>query len=199
MLSILVLLLVGAITFGGVIVAQRQLKSLQQEVDAFVGGIEERTSPDGNDGQSTDGQNARRRNPLDELLDEALQTEQHGLAVLAVNELTGRAGLAKTKAFSLARGLSRIGLLTGAGGAFALAALGQFERQSLIYAGGSVAMGVICSFASNAVSARCRRLAKRYAELTDVLARQVERHFNDDEEDSPTDAREQIDWGTSNV
>lgn len=180
MLSILALVLVALVTGGCSVLAVRESRTMKSSVRALVRGIEERTRPSGvkvpmvSESGDEDG-------PIPEdlgtVLDEAFQDENHGLAVLAVNDLTGRASVARFRTATFARGLSRICLLAGGGGAFALAALGGFERQSMIFAAGSVAMGVMSSFICHAFVREARGQAKRFAELTDILAREVEGHF----------------------
>ena len=183
MLSATVLVVVFLVVAGCFVAAFRERSRIHAEVTAFVAGLDARTQPEEGDGDTPlGGERTSVPEDLGVLLEEALQTNQHGLAVLAVSEITGRARLARTRARTLSRGLSRISLLSGGGGAFAVAALGSFEREALIQAVASVATGVVGSLLSGSQSGRSLAHSKRYVELTDVLAAQVARHFREEAE-----------------
>lgn len=168
-LSFVFVVAVSVLTF-----AFRERISLAKEVAGIVAGINRRTEIPGDAPPLND---ARVSSELEELLDEAVQFESHQLAVLAVNELGGRAGLRRSRALLLSRGLPRIALLSGGGGAFVVAAVGNFSHESLGLAVGSVLLGLVCSFGCIGVNSASRRLAKKYIGIVDVLAREVERHF----------------------
>jgi hypothetical protein len=174
MIATVVLISVLIVTAGVVIVAYRERARLGREVRAVEEGIEMRTAPGG---EAVSARHQASNRPLahvQELLDEAIQMTEHGLAVLAVNELTGRAVLARNRALLLARGLARIALLSGAGGAFVLVAVGHFGERALVQGGASVLMGVVSSFLCHGLTVSMRGLARKYCAMTDVLARQLE-------------------------
>ncbi len=155
--------------------AFRERSALAREVDGIIFGIERRTA---SDDEAIGPRGASLPAHVEELLDEAIQTESQQLAVVAVNELLGRASLARSRALLLSRGLPRIALLSGGGGAFVVAAVGNFSKNALVAALGSVLLGVMGAMTSHGLNASSRRLAKRYVGVTDVLARQIDQHFN---------------------
>lgn len=174
MIIVVVLSLVCLLSVSAIAFAYRQRALLLREVNGVISGIERRTEIDGN---PTSTPEFGISEDLELLLDEAVQPDSQQLAIVAVNELTGRAGLARSRALLISRGLPRIALLSGGGGAFVVAALGNFSNHALVGALVSVALGFIGALTSHGLSASCRRLAKRYVGILDVLAREVEQHF----------------------
>lgn len=178
-LSTVLLCMVLGIGLSVVAFAVRERAFLAREVAAVVAGIERRTETTTEAIASAEIGVA---SDLDELLNEVVQVENLKLAVVAVNELGGRAGLKRSRAMLLSRGLPRIALLSGGGGAFVIAALGNFSRISLMVAAASALSGLAFSFACLGVNAATRRLAKKYVGIVDALAREVERHAHSEEE-----------------
>lgn len=182
MLGYFVLLLVLSVCAGSLVVAVNEQRRIARDVQELVAGVEIQTR-DGGDrdgGVRADVSSTDISQDVEELLADIIGADRHAVAVLAVNELTGRASLARGRSQSLARGLSRICLLSGGAGAFAVAALGAFDRRALVLAGGAFGLGLVSAFLAHALSSRARRHAKKFAELTDVLARQVEDRFRDE-------------------
>lgn len=177
MIAAVVLLSVLSVTTGAVVIAYRERARLLAEVNAVSEGIERRTAPPGESVSEPKKGGIPLSPHLQQLLDEAVRVDEYSLAVLAVNELTGRASLSRSRGLLLARGLARIALLSGAGGAFVLVALGNFERSALIQGGASVLMGLSSSFLCQGLTASVRRWAQKYCALTDVLARELERQM----------------------
>lgn len=176
MFSVVVLCVVFVVAFSVVTFAVGERASLAKEVETVAVGVE-RCADFQCD--TLAGKAARPSTHLNELVDEAVQTQNCQLAVLAVNELGSRADLRRTRALLLSRGLPRIALLSGGGGAFLIAAGGNFSRTSLGYAAGSVLVGLACSFSCVGLTAANRRLAREYVGIVDALAREVERHTVD--------------------
>lgn len=174
LLSYIALLLASFACVGACVVAFRERARISRDVTHLVEGVEVFTGED---------ESARRtvqlEDDLKELLSDVVDHEEHAIAVLAINELTGRASLHRTRSMALARGLSRICLLSGACGAFLLAAAGGFSERALVLAGCAVGVGVVTSIVANSLSAGARRFSRKYGELVDVLARQVESRFRE--------------------
>lgn len=154
--------------------AIRERALLSKEVTTVVAGLLRRTETRV---ESRPSDAVETTSDLEQLLNEVVQVESQKLAVLAVNELGGRAGLRRSRAILLSRGLPRIALLSGGGAAFVIAALGHFSRPSLMLAAASALSGLVCSFVCLGLNSATRRLAKKYVGIVDVLSREVEAHF----------------------
>jgi hypothetical protein len=176
-LAYLVLFLVLAVCGGSLLVALREKGRNLRDVSELVAGVELHTRESQEPASQREEEISE---DMNELLIDIVGAEKHAVAVLAVNELTGRASLARARSQSLARGLSRICLLSGGAGAFAIAALGAFERGALILAMGAFGLGLISAFMTHGLSTGARRHAKKFADLTDLLARQVEERVRDE-------------------
>lgn len=172
--SALVLLVVLLVSIFVVAFAARERATLLKEMASFVSGIERRTEAtfDAVSGESEDVSSE-----MKEFLDEAVQVESHKRAVLAVNELGARASLRRTRAHLLSRGLPRITLLSGGGGAFVIMAVGNFETTALLCAAASALIGLVGSFVCLGLNSSTRGHARKYVGMVDVLGREVERHF----------------------
>lgn len=173
-LSAVLFCLVLVVVLSVVAFAVRERALLSKEVTTVMAGLLRRTETRG---EARPSATTATNSDLEELLDEIVQVESQKLAVLAVNELGGRAGLRRSRALLLSRGLPRITLLSGGGGAFVIAALGHFSRQSLALAAASALSGLVCSFACLGLNSATRQLAKKYVGIVDVLSRQVETQF----------------------
>lgn len=175
MFSALVLLVVLLVSVAVVAFAARERATVVTELASVVSGIERRTEG----ASDSDVPLPERMSPeMKELLDDAVQAESRERAVLAVNELGGKAALRRTRAFLFSRGLPRITLLCGGGGAFVVLSLGHFDSPALLGAAASVLIGLVGSFLCFGLNAATRRHAKKYVGIVDVLGREVDRHFS---------------------
>lgn len=175
MFSALVLLSVFLVSILVVAFAFRERATVAREVATVVAGLLKRTES-AETGES--GEPETSNSELAELLDEAVQSESHQRAILAVNELGGKASLFRTRAFLFSRGLPRITLLCGGGGAFVVLAVGNFDRMALGGAAASASFGLVCSFLCLGLNSATRRHAMKYLGIVDVLGREVDRHFS---------------------
>jgi hypothetical protein len=178
MLSFVLLLVVASVTVGCSWFAMRHVRTTAMDVRCLVHGIEVRTREPGETGVDSPG--APRVAELDELLDDAISSDSHAAAVLAANEITSRADLARSSNRFLARGLARICALSGGAGAFLIAAAGSFEERSILLAAGSFGLGLLGSVSVQVALRRGRKVALQLGEVAETLAKQVRARFSED-------------------
>lgn len=178
MLNLVLLLLVASVTIGCSWFALRQAQTTGTELKALLGGIEVRTRE--TEEPEASSANPRAEAELGELLDDAILSESHATAVLAANEITSRADLARSSNRFLARGLPRICVLSGGAGAFLIAAVGSFEERAILLAVGSFGLGLFGSVSVQVALRRGRKVAGQFADVAAVLANQVRARFSED-------------------
>src|SRR5690606_421272 len=110
--------------------AARHHRGVKRDVSELTAGIEERTTEEERSSRAPTAISV----DLAELLDAAIASNVRREAIVAVNEITSRASLARFDSRALSRGLPKIALSAGLAGAFGLAAFGSFERRALIFA-----------------------------------------------------------------
>ncbi len=169
MFAVLIMLMSGTVSLASVYFAHREQSRVSQELARMRQGIEAHT------GDSTTSSSIDQE--LDSLLQDVFQESHHATMVLAMNELSSDATLARERARALVRGMSRIPFLAGGAGALAIVALGRLESSSLVQAGVCLGTGLACSLLGQFLARRGQRSARALVDVVDTLSRTVERRW----------------------
>lgn len=169
MLAFLIISMSGIVSLASVYFAfreqsqvNRELADIRKGIDAHTGEVVTQSSID---------------EELDDLLRDVFQESHHATMVLAMNELSSSANLARERSRALARGMSRIPFLSGGAGALALIALGRLEGSSLVQAGTCLGVGFLGSLVAQFFAKRAHRSAKALVNVVETLSRMVEKRW----------------------
>ncbi len=169
MFAVLIMLMSGTVSLASVYFSHREQSRARHELANVRSGIEKHTG------------DSMVLSPLDQELDSLLQDvfqeSHHATMVLALNELSSDAVLARERARALVRGMSRIPFLAGGAGALAIVALGRLESSSLVQAGACLGTGFLCSLLGQFFARRAQRSARALVDVVDTLSRTVEKRW----------------------
>lgn len=171
MLALSIVIVSLTVSVASVFYALRTKRDIEREFEELRLGIDNHTV-----GESSSS-SGRSSSELEDCLKEVFQENEHSLMVLAINELSGQAALARMRAVALAKGMVRIPFLSGATGAIAAVAFGSFQEQAMSQALVALGAGFLCSLLAQSVAKKAMRVAGSYAKVTESLASQVERHW----------------------